>query len=103
MDKQALIDLRDKVKAGDDLFPSDFPSEFPKVPRAIGAFEGSLDAAKKLHDALFGGWHIIIYGNTNFSATVQSANERWKKYSHTDETPARAWLIAILSALIEGE
>lgn len=67
------------------------------------SFHGSLDAAKALHDAVLPGW---VYG-LNFDA----CDEKYAFVSDGDfetdeqycETHARAWLLAILRALIAQE
>ena len=104
---KALTDLLAKVEAGEGpLFPKDFPPNFPKKPRAIGAYEGSLDAAKALHEAVLpdAGWGvewISKYPNLMGSDFPYSASVGWgEQHKGRAETPARAWLIAILKALI---
>ena len=104
--KQALIDLRDKVKAGGE----DTPDFSALVSRPITqckageAYRGSLDAAKALHEAVLPGW---VYG-----ISFDAYSELYAFVSdgiafETDEVyniePARAWLLAILEALIAQE
>lgn len=67
---------------------------------AMEAFNGSLDAAKWLHDALLPGWGW----ETGINATFVSIAQVWKSgrdkaHAGTSETPARAWLLAILRAM----
>jgi hypothetical protein len=97
--KEALIELRDKVKAGKSIFPNDFPSDFKGKPWAIRAHEGSLDAAKALHEAVLPGW---IYNIAPGFAHVIPPHDNGDQEAHTglSETLARAWLLAILEALI---
>lgn len=116
--REALETLLAKVEAGDGLFPNDFPSGFKKIPRALGAYEGSLDAAKALHDAVFPGRTVNITdlspdhcGGHGWNASINWQHTEWlptytaygaDAYSHSayNPSPARAWLIAILKALI---
>ena len=119
--KQALIDLLELVTDGVDFSEvgySDFSNAFPSVRSgnggpwddhrsdcAIKAYNGSLDAAKALQEAVLGGWrfHIASEANGNgFIVTVSSPD--WGEYwvGHAKEA-ARAWLIAVLKALIEQE
>lgn len=62
---------------------------------AAMAFDGSLDAAKALHEALLPGWEVdmIIKRRANVMVSTQK-----KAVDATSDTPARAWLIAILKA-----
>lgn len=66
----------------------------------LGAFDGYLDAAKALHDALLPGW---IFDATNDSAFVMRPwdyhGEPPPQYGSEADNPARAWLLAILRAL----
>ena len=75
----------------------------------LGAFNGSLDAAKELHDALLPGWrfkieqHEIVAHGDDFTACVwpndYSRREQVFRPSGEAPTAARAWLLAILNAL----
>jgi len=86
------------------------------------AYDGSLDAAKVLHDALLPGWHWLVrldeerggFANVmteDFSGyCVDVGGDELKEvitsgasFPEYAETAARAWLIAILSALIAHE
>lgn len=60
--------------------------------RTVGeAYHGSLDAAKALHDALLPGWNFTLQ-NEGFCYVHSERGE----FSGRAETPARAWLLAIL-------
>jgi hypothetical protein len=68
-----------------------------------GAFYGSLDAAKRLHDALLPGWKWDV---TLHAASVEEPNRRFNPnfplevlWSGSCDDPARAWLLAILRAV----
>jgi hypothetical protein len=43
--KTFLTTVLEKLENGEDLFPSDFPGWFDKVPRAIAASNGDLNGA----------------------------------------------------------
>jgi hypothetical protein len=109
MDKlEALTALRDKVKAGN--WDCSFPNRgliglgsAKRVHNTISAYHGSLDAAKALHDAVLPDIKMIYAGiNSGLGAsfTISAGN---KSHNGHAETPARAWLIAILEALIAQE
>ena len=108
---QALEALRDKVAAG----------EYPVAWRAFGgderilhfvhnAHNGSLDAAKALHETVLGdgyageGFKYMVWGNGCASVWNVITDERGGGRVDSPElhavAPARAWLLAILKALI---
>ena len=62
------------------------------------AFNGSLDAGKALHQAVLPGWDWLI-GSQGEAAVY--FGERGPRFDAVNIHPARAWLIAILRALIE--
>lgn len=105
-DLSALKDLRDKVAAGTatkrDFILSDL---VPHDRSAFRAFSGSLDAAKALHEALLPGWgwHCGVYG----ARVWEYPGDEWHPERRSDvempENPARAWLLAILTAFIAKE
>ena len=61
------------------------------------AYNGSLDAAKALHEAVLPGWGFCV---TQVGANVEGSVEA---YYSDNINPARAWLIAIIRALIAQE
>jgi hypothetical protein len=67
---------------------------------AQGAFNGSLDAAKALHEAVLPRWSWRRCDDGEFMLHDEESNE-WACADH--DNPARAWLIAVLRALIEEE
>jgi len=104
---EALVQLRDKVKAGGndawhgcgDVFGVIDAMDF------VSAFNGSLDAAKALHEAVLPGWAWTVGDN---EAVVYGPNEWIGEQDHfvavvSDSNPARAWLLTILGALIAQE
>lgn len=113
---EALTALRAKVEAGDR---SIFASMTGAMLHTFGqreinwiqsAHDGSLDAAKALHEAVIapmdsGEWDFVItsYGDGEdeplFEAIISRSDEVVDYQGHNDN-PARAWLIAIIKALI---
>lgn len=106
----ALKELRDKVAAGTatkrDFILSDL---VPHDRSAFRAFNGSLDAAKALHEALLPNWSVGM-DMTPCDDGLETSVDIWicmlaiesrevviLDYEAT--TPARAWLLAILDAL----
>lgn len=68
------------------------------------AFSGSLDAAKRLHDALLPGWTVDNMGQRAGGWLVQLGRFEGKTPRPAPEAmirdnPARAWLLAILRAM----
>ena len=106
-----LIALKEAVEAGDDAaFRSANRAVFstPCQDMALQmregyaryAYKGSISDAKALHEAVLPGWAWLL-GN-NGSATVLPKSGRGTVCKIKDN-PARGWLMAILSALIERE
>ncbi len=105
--KQALQDLRDNVVAGESDYFDEACDWFgtENTNNLIIAYNGSLDAALALHNAVLPGWGITIgtENNGEFHVIVGSV-ENVKLYSEAfNVIMSRSWLQAILSALIEGE
>jgi hypothetical protein len=105
--KDALTELLAKVEAGHGNDPSDYLC-LMLVNNSIAArnaYNGSLDAAKALHEAVLLGYSWLLFEEDSgeFSSLVSKRadprvyQEEWHAY------PARAWLIAILKALIANE
>ena len=103
-DTRALQALADKVEAGEALngYFDDAFGINPTGTNAIGAYHGSLDAAKALHDAVLPdrAWGITCGGEYGSVATVTDLDNGPHRCQSFD--PARAWLLAILRALIAG-
>lgn len=91
-DTHSLQALRDKVAEGTFMTGVLPPgSELA----AYKAFSGSLSAAKALHEELLPGW--------DFEVNNHVAEVRRRRVAFSAECldePARAWLLAILDALI---
>ena len=100
--KQALEALLVKVEAGE--WPDDYGAapllSHPSDCLALAAFEGSLDAAKALHEVLLPGWFANIWNQrpTALVAPSDDPDDDHKAHVSISSTPARAWLIAILKA-----
>jgi len=99
--KEALAELVAKVEAGE--WPSRgaylIPGEFRPADPGL-AFQGSLDAAKALHEAMLPGWvwGCGFDGDDGFGAGVENGGIEFVVHGGADN-PARAWLLAILRAL----
>ena len=69
------------------------------------AFDGSLDAAKRMHDVLLHGWTASLSQSAEHLYWLVRETKHFQSVSRasfgTDPQPARAWLIAILRALEE--
>ena len=100
-DKQALSALIEAVEGGASAAVIDFytPLDWADGSGDLGlvarsAFNGSLDAAKALHEALLPGWSFCI----SMGATVEKIGDPDAIFGGWSENHARAWLIAILKA-----
>ena len=108
--KQALTDLLAKVEAGGATKRSLKKSclEVFGIGACWGlcfdAYNGSLDAAQSLHEAVLPEWQWYRQG---FVMYVTDDHTGWGSKPHfsarDDTNPARAWLIAIIKALIAEE
>jgi hypothetical protein len=108
---KALTDLLAKVELGQFVPRFDGPEHFVWPGMEDGnamkrhhlryAYHGSLDAAKALHEVVLSGWDIQIttYEDDSFEASV-AYPLRVKTYDGISSHMSRAWLIAILKALI---
>ena len=99
--KEALAELIAKVEAGrvyGNLTAQILADTDMDVELFLDAYEGSLDAAKALHDAVLPGWAAIA--NTNGTVQLAGPAPDWKRHTGCKENnPARAWLLVILKAL----
>jgi hypothetical protein len=105
---EALRELKAKVEAG--VWEANTPplrglwSTFSH-DEVYAAFNGSLNAAKALHDAVLPGWdaEVILKSRrvTVFDGHMFEGFDRAS--SGVADTPARAWLLAVLAALISQE
>ncbi|MDR9395764.1 MAG: hypothetical protein RI571_15855 [Roseovarius sp.] len=103
--KKALTDLLEKVEAGGDVYG--FGGLGTPLLRgyAESACNGSLDSAKALHEAVLPGWILTYLGQYPYDWKAAVFKEPYgPRKEHTCAgNPARAWLIAILKALIAKE
>lgn len=101
---QALKDLLEMVEAGtlpeETVLPNGLPHHCGYD--AVCAYNGSLDAAEALHESVLTGWVWEKRGNFFFVDPPDYLEEFPSPgfSAQIDNNPARAWLIAILKALI---
>jgi hypothetical protein len=108
MSREALKDLLEKVEAGETVTPHDFirtgiPLLRKHATDAWLAQANSLDAAMALHKAVLPGWRwsaVPNNGGVRVGVWNTQAGSSYRQATHTHDIPARAWLIAILKALI---
>lgn len=108
--KAALAALKHAVEAGDGVTYRTFADAFGIERRAAdlhawNAYNGSLDAAKALHEAVLPRWDYRIRSNMAWvwrtATDIQGGDEI--EDDAGNDIPARAWLLAILAALIAQE
>ena len=107
----ALQELLAKVKAGIAVYRDFSCFEVPSqcmqyTERAISArmaYNGSLDAAKALHEAVLPEWMVAQIRQENFIGRWVVRLFYTEAMHGVDNCPARAWLIAIIEALIAQE
>lgn len=68
------------------------------VGDAWAAYDGSLDAAKALHEALLPGWHWAISSEPDPETAIVWRLGAGEASGLHPENPAHAWLVAILKA-----
>ena len=97
--KEALAELIEKLEAGKGL-------DERVAMRATGrgalvwmAFNGSLDAAKALHEAVLPGWFAGVSENIHGHGWYGWVQTNERHMEARSNQPARAWLLAILKAL----
>ena len=103
---QALTALRDKVEAGKWSFNgwAEYPISRKDMSKFDDAYNGSLDAAKALHEAVLPGWTWVMGpAATHLWRDEDYGDPFCAPYEGVADNPARAWLLAILEALIEQE
>lgn len=111
----ALRDLLGKVEAGSGIEYAAYRKAFDGIDgrpaemeypilrdQARLAFQGSLDAAKALHEAVLPGWRYSITHGPSGDVVVVAERLGVDVYTlgAATDNPARAWLIAVLRALI---
>jgi len=98
--KDALQDSLAKVEAGEaaDKFGSMRAYWCADMQvDAMRAYSGSLDAAYDLHEAVLPGWWYSLDRKTAYITNGEDGS--WFT-AYSCNNPARAWLIAIIKALI---
>ena len=103
--KQAMTELLAKVEAGECNHGS-FLQDWRKETAYSGgcgvnahkAYNGSLDAAKALHETVLGDY-VWIASAGCVEVFGPKKGQKFITFCE-DKTPARAWLIAIIKALI---
>ena len=97
---EALKELAAKIEAGGYSWLARIYAGLPEEI-TFDVFEGSLDAAKALHEAVLPGyvWDVNGYGH----AMVWVRNDPKTLAEAYLYNPARAWLLAIIRALIAQE
>lgn len=130
MSKEALRELLAKVEEGEveGAFDIWFERGIYPISKTMApvywageAYGGNLNSAKLLHDAILTGWSVedmsqngrvaghpwgirLEKWDARVGGPVRSASAGWGYDSTPDNNPARAWLIAMIKALIaEGE
>ena len=106
--KEALAELIEKVGKGKaPKYTPDYELALYPIKgmwaayKAMDAYEGSLDAAKALHEAVLPGWWWkVIHPDPSY---VQVGMPGIGVYAAQSEGPSRAWLLAILRALYAQE
>jgi hypothetical protein len=108
---KALKELLAKVESNNvwfDAFAKAFINNDPKDTECInincwafGAYHGSLNAARALHDTVLPGWTYCDHLRRGMRYTVYVGKSiEYATFDGVSGDPARAWLIAILKALI---
>lgn len=94
-----LRKLIEAVEAGDDDLVGSLPRHHALATDLLWkSYQGSLDAAKALHEAMLGcDWTIESFG-LNGEVVLMRRRPIDRQYGFADMDPARAWLIAILRA-----
>ncbi len=108
----ALRELAKKVEAGEWVSSGDADDTWIAIFDAglrqhyawiYGAWHGSLDAAKALHEAVLPGWDWDVCSWAG--ADIHPGEDQLADWVPGDnyDNPARSWLLAILRALIAME
>ena len=101
----ALTRLAEEVEAGtaahSDFVADGLPEWIAARTAAWKAYNGSLNAAKALHEVVLPGWEWHL-GPSNAKVYPYNGSPL-KSWSGMADNPARAWLLAILRALASIE
>ena len=109
--KEALVELINAVHSGNPNFDVSFIDDPEKQLHIVHAFRGSLNAALLLNDDLLHGANqgsiatdptciraTVAFWPNGLSSGMEFHGEGW-----SEDNPARAWLLAILRALLDME
>jgi hypothetical protein len=98
---EALAALIAKVEAGSGIHDSRPIGEIDVYAQVhlYNAYDGSLDAALALHEAVVPGWEWTIFFNATTGHMAVLDGPDFSTPEIGSESPARAWLLAILRAL----
>ena len=121
MNKDELLKLYERVEVGDYATQHRGCTFTWNIVKALGlddgglaepypvlvarALNGSLDAAKALHDAVLPGWWFCFDGNCKGERgnnAIVAGHGLWKSCSGSASNPAAAWVAAILRAVAEN-
>jgi hypothetical protein len=101
----ALQELLAKVEAGDCFLLTQCHKTEQlgggKAYLCRDAYNGSLDAAKALHEAVIDDYNFRM--GVDWAEVWLPFGSKLHKFNVANTNPARAWLIAIIKALIEQE
>jgi hypothetical protein len=105
---EALTELAAKVEAGEwssrRQLATDAGFDLEAIIDAVRAYHGSLDAANALHEAVLPGWHWSMESEDKICAVYKNPmNDDGHAHLGKSPIPARAWLLAIIRALIAQE
>lgn len=102
--KEALEALLAKVEAGAATMPEIHAVLQRDGLNSTSAYNGSLDAAKALHEAVLPDWGYLDLLRRGQRHTARiSVDVFCKTETGVSDSLARAWLIAIIKALISME
>ena len=102
----ALRDLRDTVAAGQMVQEIDAIAIWPENGIWIdvcNASQGSFNAALAAHDAVLPGWQWVLFKENGAKFFAEVSDGDWHGEECQADDPARAWLLAIIDALIAQE
>lgn len=107
-----LLKLAERIEAGQNCFSEVLTiiaqGRYVSIATLSGALQGSLDAAKKLHDELLPGWALANMWEKEddqgwFVRISRRDNDNDYHEGDWAKTPAAAWVAAILRAVYSME
>ena len=96
-------DAKLATKALPESYISDEHEWISPYEKASCAYNGSLDAARALHEAVLPGWDWSVGKSSTYVVKEGFGSFGFGEFLFDEQlsmSPARAWLIAILKALI---